>query len=90
MNCKKEFCSADLEIFIMIFSGSALSTSSKGTDMGECPPEYEEYLRLRNRRRSNVADLCALKTVLKEECDDDNEFIASTIKEDEEAPEEKY
>ena len=74
----------------MIFSGSALSTSSKGTDMGECPPEYEEYLRLRNRRRSNVADLCALKTVLKEECDDDNEFIANTIKEDEEAPEEKY
>jgi len=81
---------ANVAAQLAIRRGSALSTSSRGTDMGECPPEYEEYLRLRNRRRSNVADLCALKTVLKEECDDDNEFIANTIKEDEEAPEEKY
>ena len=74
-------------IRLLIFSGSAISSSSKGDTFEECPPEYEEYLKLRCRRRSTVVSLAQLKTVLKEECDDDNEFITSTIKEDEE---EKY
>ena len=82
-----------MNVFIVvafIFSGSAISSSSKGDDTEECPPEYEEYLKLRCRRRSTVATLAELKTVLKEECDDDTEFCENAIKEDEEAPNIKY
>ena len=46
-------------------------------------PEHDNYLKMRKRRRSTVSNIWQLKTVLKEEVDDDNEFISKMIEEEE-------